>query len=493
MRRAVFLSIGLLELVAAGLLVNLGLQVPTTEDVDKSFLSANRVTDRANSQVRLLRQQVEGFQRLELERLTDRLQAQTRAVTSILKAQTVDFDTVSAMRDALGEVAQGLSGLSKTLDPEAIGKLSSGLGETAAFLDQKVAPTAQQAADQLDQSTAALREDARHLALLLREAPPDLKAVREVYDSLARFRVGLEKMGAALKLQRLETMREGFQGLEDALQTSSEQVDRLAAYTYPAVSFAGLVPQIVQKSFWPDGGKVAEGMRKGAAGMAAAKKEMDAVAADLPTIRSSLTESCTMVDKLRESLGLALKYRDKVEPLLKDAPAHASRLAEDLPKIGSSLSQILRDTRRLKDIATGLRQAQKGMDQVVARWPEVRSTLARTASFLELTRDQLNQAVQHRHEYEAAMQETVQVADTFTALLPLITDQLEGRLYEEERTLSDLGQSLDEVSSALPAYARTASRLLETGRLLAWLVAVIVGLHGGYLMLTARMGRRYSV
>jgi hypothetical protein len=149
------------------------------------------------------------------------------------------------MRDALGEVARGLGGLKETLDPAAIGKLSIGLGETATFLDARVAPVAEKAAEHLDQSTAALREDAKRLTSLLREAPPDLKAVREVHDSLARFRQGLEKMNSVLKLQRLETMREGFRGLEDSLTSGSEQVDRLASYTYPAVTFNGLIPQIV--------------------------------------------------------------------------------------------------------------------------------------------------------------------------------------------------------------------------------------------------------
>jgi hypothetical protein len=75
----------------------------------------------------------------------------------------------------------------------------------------------------------------------------------------------------------------------------------------------------------------------------------------------------------------------------------------------------------------------------------------------------------------------VQVAETFACMLPLVTDQLEGRLDEEEQTLADLGQSLDDVAKALPAYAHTTSRLVWAGRLLAWLVAAIVGLHGGYL------------
>ena len=90
------------------------------------------------------------------------------------------------------------------------------------------------------------------------------------------------------------------------------------------------------------------------------------------------------------------------------------------------------------------------------------------------------------------MNQTVEVAETFAAMLPLITDQLDYRLDEEERTLTDLGQSLEEVGEVLPAYANTTSRLLWTGRMLVWLVASIVGLHGCYLALSSRLGRRFS-
>ena len=39
----------------------------------------------------------------------------------------------------------------------------------------------------------------------------------------------------------------------------------------------------------------------------------------------------------------------------------------------------------------------------------------------------------------------------------------------------------------------TMARLFQVGRLLAWLVAAIVCLHGTYLLLSARIGRRYSM
>jgi septal ring factor EnvC (AmiA/AmiB activator) len=200
-----------------------------------------------------------------------------------------------------------------------------------------------------------------------------------------------------------------------------------------------------------------------------------------------------MADKVRETLGLALQSQDKLEPLLKEIPTHAARLADALPKLGNDLARILRDTQRMNEAAAALRQVQQGVDRTIARWPDLRKTFAQFATILAATRDQLEHAVQHRDEYEAAMQQTVQLAESFAAILPLVTDQLDSRLDEEEQTLVDLGQSLEEVGDALPAYAITTSRLVQTGRLLAWLVAGIVGLHGCYLILSVRMGRRYSV
>jgi hypothetical protein len=493
MRRTIFRVLGVLELVVAAVLVNLGCQLPRTVEVERSFRSAERVTDRTSTQVKLLHGQVQGLRRLELQQLSDRLQKQTRTVTTMVRGQSVDFDTVRTMSDALVEVAGGLNSLADTLDPAAVAKLSTGLGEAADFIDHKLVPSARQAADQIDESTASLRDDARRLSVLLQEAPPDLKSVREVYNSLARFRDGLDKMNALLKLQRLETMRDGFHGLETALSGGAAQVERLAGYTYPTMYFYGGRPQVLQRPFWPEGAEIADGMRKAATGATAAGKQVDSMATDLPEIRVALSESSVLVAKVREGLGLALQNQEQLEPLLKEIPAHAVRLADALPKLGSDLAGVLRDTQRMKEAAAALRQVQQGIERAVACWPELRKTFSRFASILAAAHVQLDHAVQHRHEYEAAMQQTVLLAESFAAILPLVTDQLDNRLDEEERTLTELGQSLEEVSDALPAYAHTTSRLIQTGRLLAWLVAGFVGLHGCYLMLSVRMGRRYSV
>ena len=303
----------------------------------------------------------------------------------------------------------------------------------------------------------------------------------------------MSQMTGNLKVERAETMREGFRGLQTSLTAGAEQVEKLAGYSYPALSFNGLKPRISQLPFWPEGSTIAEGMRKAADGANAAAEELGGMVNELPKVRGSLAESCKVIDKIRDALGLALKYQDKVEPVLKEMPVHAARLAEDLPQIGGSLSRLLRDTERLKEVALGLRQAQRGIDTAVENWPEMQATLHQLATALAATRGQLDEAVRHRDAYEAAMQRTVQLADTFVALLPLITDQVEGRLDDEERTLSDLGQNLSEVENVLPAYSETATHLVQAGRLLAWIVALIVGLHACYLMFSVTLCRKYAL
>src|SRR5262249_45310192 len=123
MRRIVFLSVGVLEFLVATLLVTLGCQLPGRGDVEQSFGRLERVTRRAGSQVQRLRHQPHELRRPELQQLAARLRDQTREVTALLREQSVDFNTVATLRDALGVVGEGLDGLAKTLDPRGVARL----------------------------------------------------------------------------------------------------------------------------------------------------------------------------------------------------------------------------------------------------------------------------------------------------------------------------------------------------------------------------------
>src|SRR5205823_11431608 len=142
----------------------------------------------------------------------------------------------------------------------------------------------------------------------------------EIDDSMARVGEGLEKMNGLRKVQRLDAMRDGFRGLEASLNSGADQVNRLADYTYPVLTFNGVRPELHHRQFWPEGQRIALGMQQAATGVRAAGKELEDLASDLPALRTSLKESVSVVGKTREALALALKQQDKVEPLLKDVP-----------------------------------------------------------------------------------------------------------------------------------------------------------------------------
>src|SRR5438094_83677 len=107
MRRTVFLTVGVLEYVVAFALIYLAWQIPDKEEIHRSFGTVERVTQRASSQVRLLQRQVGLLRRPGLKDLARRLKAQAREFAGLLKTQTLDEESVRALRNSLGEVSEG--------------------------------------------------------------------------------------------------------------------------------------------------------------------------------------------------------------------------------------------------------------------------------------------------------------------------------------------------------------------------------------------------
>jgi hypothetical protein len=486
----VFFSLGILEFVIAAVLFGFGWCLPSRVEVAQGFRGMEQATRRTGDQVDFISEQVHDLRRPELKELAARLQEQTRIVARTLQKQKIDYRSVQTVGDALGQVADGIDNFADTLDPGNLGRLGDGLGQTASFLEDRVVPTAQKAADDLDASLASMSKDGRQLAELLRAAAPDLKAAQEIHDGLARFCDGLARMNGAMKMDHLTAMKEGFQGLESSLTTGAEQVEELSSYTYPVVTFNGLRPEIEQRKFWPRGDDIAQGMRKAAVGVRGASKELDRLATELPKLRETLDESRKVAEKTRAAMAAALKQRDQVEPLLKQVPEQAAILAEQLPRLGADLAKVLRETKQLKEVAVSLRQAEAGVDVAMIRWPQLRAMLMRSATLLKATQKQLDQALDNREEYESAMRQTILLARTFAVLLPEFTSQIDRQLAEQERTLRDLSASINEVGAAVPVYERTAVRLVQTARILLWLLGPIFALHGFYLIYTGLQMRK---
>lgn len=389
----------------------------------------------------------------------------------------------------MSDVAAGLDGISKSIDPDRIGKLGASLGGTAKFIDETLLPASDRIADQFDQTAKDLSTDSSTLADLLHNSKPDLKAARDIYDSLGRFDDGLDKMIKLIELKRLGSIKEGFSGLETSLDTTAGQVEKLAGYTYPSVKVRGLRVEVEEKPFWPDGEKIAEGLRKATRGIQAAQGELDDVAKNLPAVRKSLEESRKVVAQTRSVIGQTLKQQDKLEKLLQDIPAKTSKMAEDLPKLAREMAKLLRQTKQLREISEAMRTAQKGFDTTVAHWPDLRKSLQQTAELLRTSANQLDDVLKSRSDYEASLKQSTELADTFARMVPLLATQVSSQLSEQEKSLDSLEGSLDDVGDTIPDMKRSAVETVIAAKALAWLFAGIVAVHGMLLIMENR-GKR---
>lgn len=482
MRRILTPLLGVLEFVVAIVLIFITLSIPRPSEVGQSFDRVEDTTRRASRQVGTMRRHAAEVRRPEMQRFATQLQQQTQTITDTLKNQQVDYNTIVQLRDSLRDVSTGLDGFANALDPQKIGKLGTGMGSTADYIDKMLIPNATAVADQIDQLAVNLSKDADTFVKLLRDAPPDLRFAKELHDSLGKFDQGLEKMVQLLELKRLDAIREGFSGLETALSTTAGQVDKLSGYRYPAVRISGLKVEVEERPFWPNGDKIAEGLRKATDGVRAAQKELDGLVTDLPQLRRALDESRKVVAQTRIALGQTLKQQDKLEPLLRDIPIRTAKIAEDLPRLLKGLSKIMRETKQMQEVSAALRQAQRGIDTAVAHWPELRTSLKRTSDLLRTSSQQLDHVVKHRADYEHALKQNTELAQTFAQSLPLFTRQFTTQLEEQEHSLANLESSLDEVGTTIPAYKKNAQDVVGAGRLLGWLFAAIVGLHGAYVL-----------
>ena len=495
MRRLVFLSLGVLELACAIILAVFAFQLPSRADVEHVSTRVENVSRQAGRQVRILQKECAQLRERQPQLLTlaRRLEKQMRQSAGQFNGLAIDADDLQAVSAALGDVAQGLDGLATTLDPNGIAGIGKGLGATASFLDEKVMPAADRAATSLEKSTTNLKADAGKLSAWLKEAPLELKTARAMADSLGKFEDDLERMSKLAKVENFQTMRDGFKGLETSLATGADQVGRMAKFTLPKFTVQGLFDvKVEEKPLWPEAKTAADGLRQAAKGCQAAGQELEAFNKELPKLRDSMTQSRTVVSATRQAMTKALAQQEQIEPVLKRLPSNLARLADDLPELTGDLAKVLRETSKLKEVATALRTAEKGVEAAVSRWPELKTSLGKSAELLRATRKQLQAALANHKEFEEMLKQTVALTTMFAEALPVLIGQLESGLSHQEESLGDLGNSIDQVNEVIPKAARSASNILATTRLLLALVALMVTLHAGYLLVGVRLGSAYS-
>jgi hypothetical protein len=474
MRRGILLGVGVLETALACVLFCVGWMLPRTDSVEQGFARVGEVTRSAETEVKAVRGQVDELRRKDFPKIAAQMKTQSRTVGANVKAQTIDFATVEAMRNALAAVAKGLAGWSETLDAEKYLPAIRGLGATADLLDAG-SPPALRTADALESTAGRLEHDLRRALVLLR-LPIDVAGGIELLHSAERSAAELGEAGRALRDESLAALRNTLRELDESLSGMVTQAEGFSATVLPVVVPDGRGPPTVElRPVWPDGPATVARLKRMRDFVRAAERRLDdaaRAAALLPP----------MSEQARRQLADAAG--EFCPPGAEDEDA-AERVAES----ANTVPALLRGAARLRELAAGLRSAQQGLEQTFRAWPELVETLRRSATVLDGSRRQLDTVLTGREQYDKAVTSSLTLAGTTEDMLEIYTTKLDARLGEQERSLGQMERGLGEVNQALPAVSHTASDLLRTVRWVFWLIGLLIAAHGVFVAVDARMRR----
>jgi hypothetical protein len=450
MRRCILFGIGLIETLLACVLLAVGFRLPRSESIDEGFQRASVVAQTAQNQVQLIRGQLGEVRHKDFPKVANHLRVQTRAVSSSLRAQAIDFDSVDATSDALGAVSQGLESWSETLDADRYLSNARELGRTAELLEWQAAWTDPRKAvckyqTGMDTNWGPIVDlvcgsfDVRSLTIMAASLFQDLKCA------------------PALDVNPIRDVRDSFREIEETLATAVRQVDALGEAVYPFVTPNGALPPTIEfRPVWSDGRKVGDALSKAGAAVRAIGRDLD---------------------RADRAIEMLTKQRRE------------GRSATPTDDAGRIAAAVARTSIQLRELASDLRRTQQGIEQSLRAWPELVQTMRRSATVLEGSHRQLEVVLSQRSECERAVRNSQQLADSSEDVVRGYTAKLDVRLGDQERSLAQVEEGLREVNESLPAVSQAASDLLSVIRWMFWLIGGLIAIHGVYVAVEAKMKR----
>ncbi len=485
MSKYIVLSLSIHGCVAV-FLVAMAVMLPNKKDIRDTFSSAATVTEGTRKQVDEIRAELDLVRRdARLQEVAERLSDSTRAISSIVTDTRIDFATLATIRDATGQVADGLDNASLLVDPQSLSSLAATFRRSADFLDQGVIPTASQAADRIEKSSHDLKTSAQQVARLAQTIPLDIQMVRELEVSLGRFDGALKASSDMINPEYMTVLKDAVDSVAIIINDVGDVVETLAKKTLPNPSFEGIKPKIEYTPIWSDGAQVTQNIRNMSANVKRVGSGIESIGKELPELQHGISSSRETISAIRQSLKLALEQQDDIQNILEEMPKQGARIAEELPGMLENVAHAIRNTQSLEQIASVLRESGKEIDNALVRLPEVQEGIAGTATLLRVSGKQMDLVLQNREGYETAMNQTQELAKELAASVPAWTAGIDSRLERQADALDDIRLGLEGFEQIIPKYERSAEHILAVIRNGLWVVSALVAVHG---MFVARQG-----
>jgi hypothetical protein len=241
MRRTIFVALGILEILAAGVLFTFVWLLPGPDYVHERVGRIERVSRQTSIQVRKLRNEVRRLRQGQphVDRMAHDLQARLQELSDQLQRQPVDYSRLRGIHGSLGASAAALDELSDRPPPDGIAVAAEALGSVGSFFKavgaDDVARVLQAGRRELGRTRERwpeIQNGLRGSAALLRDTQANLKYLldnRPGYeDSLHRSQSVLEGLSAAVPMYTTQLGKD-MEDQERSLSALAANIDEVTA------------------------------------------------------------------------------------------------------------------------------------------------------------------------------------------------------------------------------------------------------------------------
>ncbi|MCP4095569.1 MAG: hypothetical protein GY748_04925 [Planctomycetaceae bacterium] len=448
------------RIMLIGVMIFLLLFLPSNSELNNVAVTANKASDSALKQAKLLQDGIEDFQQTDIQTSIDNAGLQAKTIAELLKGQAIDIETVQTLHDAFGDLAVGLETTGEFIDPESAMALATSLDNTATFLETSVAKNALEIAGQVEKVAQSFSSNAKRLNQFLETKPFNLNAIEQLRDTLNSYSKAIDS------INQYQLSTADFNGIAKSLKLVSNQIHYYGTFQVAKLPFNWGGIDVVR-------GDAQKAALNAAKSLATIAEKTEQLGRQLPKIRAAVSDSKKTVDAAKMMLDNALKQRETIAPILSELPEQFVFLSEEFPKLALNFTSLMRETSKINQAAAILRETSMRTRKAAEELPKIRSAISRGARLLSNSQQQLNHVINNREKYDAALGQTVVTLEGLSVAIPATKSQIDQRLQEQKLILDSFVVTAKTTSNMIASYQASLMNRLNLIRMLLYTAIVI--------------------
>lgn len=450
------ITVGILKLLLGISLGVMAALMPTSSELTEATATYESTVASTAAQIKVLRAGVADVKASDYERFAEVTARMTRHASTIAAGSPTDAEVIQHLDAALSGVCEALEASLQVANVEGVQHSRETLLAVADFLDKKVAPAAKEAAAAVRRSSGVLERQGVALAEMLRDAPLDADAVVRLGDSLSDFG---EAMSHADEFSR--ELKDKMPAIIDGLRNLKQTAKDAGRYAY-------YLPGISSTPIY----EAADAIESAADQLTAMEKKL------LPAVTKAMASAAEAINQVSRQAKLFRDRKEEIRRVLEAMPELLASASREVPLVTNQLADVLEETGKLSDVASGVRKAAVQLESVERGLPGVTASMTSTLEVIRAVRRKIQFVAKNPKAYEELGAQTRQLLDSTASALQAVREGVGNRLDEEDRILQAMQTNCESAQGAIPGIRLRLTSMFVGLRVVLVLGALISLLSG---------------